>query len=507
MKSRFRLHDARRLSAHRWTALAAALALAGCAGAPEYHRPEIDLPAVWQSSAPFHSGAPDDNAVKGNWWELFHDAQLNQLAQQTLAQNQSLSAAAAHLQQARAQVTVSSSGLFPQASLQAGAARQKTAADRPLAAYNTTNESVVQNNYQLGFAVNYEADLFGRVRSTVQSARASAEQAAADYENTRLLLVSEVAADYFNLRELDAEIDVLQQGLVLQQKAFDFIQARHELGAATGLDLAQQQSLLDSSRTQLELLQQQRSQFEHAIATLTGTPAPSFKLAPAVVALAPPPLPVGLPSDVLQRRPDIASAERAVAAANAGIGIAQAAYFPSVMLQTSGGWDSNQMSTLLNAPSILWSLGAAMTQTLFDAGKTSATVDIAKASYTAAVANYRQSVLVAMQEVEDGVEGLAVLARANAQSEASVRSSQRVLDLANDRYTGGVETYFDVITAQQTLLNNQRLTVQIHGKQMVSAVYLVKALGGGWQGKLQAVASASAATSTPASGSAATSVK
>ncbi|WP_445231122.1 efflux transporter outer membrane subunit [Duganella rhizosphaerae] len=461
--------------------MAAALLLAGCAGAPVYEKPAIDLPAMWQSSTPFRAGAPDDAGLKGNWWEVFGDAQLNQLAQQTLTHNQSLAGAAARLEQARSQVTVSSAGLFPQAGLQAGAARQKTSANRPLAAYNSTNQSVVQDNYQLGFAASYEADLFGRVRSGVQSARAAAGQAAADFENVRLVLCSELAADYFNLRELDAEIDVLKQGIVLQQKAYDFIEARHELGAATGLDLAQQQSLLDASKTQLELLLSQRAQYEHAIATLTGTPAPSFKLPPAVVALTPPSLPVGLPSDVLQRRPDVAAAERAVAAANANIGVARAAWFPSVMLQSSGGWDSSQMSKLLQAPSLVWSLGAAVTQSLFDAGKSDATVAIAQAGYTGVVATYRQSVLVAMQEVEDGMSGLAALGRAHALSDASVRSSQRVLELANDRYAGGVETYFDVITAQQTLLANQRLAVQIRGKQMVGSVYLVKALGGGWK--------------------------
>lgn len=461
-----------------------ALTLAGCAAAPEYRKPEVDTPKAWVSSVPFQMGVPGDAALKGAWWEVFGDPQLNQLAQQTIANNQNLAGAAARLERARAQVTVSASGLFPQVGLQGAATRQRTSANRPLAVYNATNQSTVQNNFQIGFNVSYEADLFGRVRSTVQNTQALADQASAEVENVRLVLVSEVAADYFNLREIDAEMDVLDQSIVLQQKSFDFIQARHELGVATGLDLAQQQSLLDASKTQLDLLQAQRAALEHALATLTGTPAPGFNLAPAVVKLTPPSLPMGVPSDVLQRRPDIASAERAVAAANAGIGIARASYFPSVMLQSTGGWDSNQISNLVSAPSLLWSLGAALTQSVFDAGKTSATVDIAKAGYAEAVANYRQSVLVAMQEVEDGVEGLALLARASAQSEASVRSSQRVLDLANDRYAGGVETSFDLYTAQQTLLNNQRLLVQINGRQMVSAVFLVKALGGGWQAPL-----------------------
>ena len=461
--------------------LSTAAWLSGCASGPDYKKPELEMPAAWQSEQPFHAAMPNDSALKGNWWETFEDARLNQLEQLALAQNQTLQIAAARLEQARQQVTVSAAGLFPQVNLQAGAARAKISANRPLSAYSTPNQSTVQNNFQLDFAVNYEADLFGRVRRTVEQAKASSEQAAADFENARLVLMSELAADYFNLRELDAEIDVVRQGIALQQRALEFITARHDLGIASGLDLAQQQALLDANRTQLELLQNQRVQYEHALATMTGTPAPQFKLEAALArpVLAPPP--VGLPSDVLQRRPDVASAERAMAAANAGIGVARAAYFPTILLQPNGGWDSNQIGNLLSAPSILWSLGTSLAQNLFDAGKTRAGVKIAEASYTAAVANYRQTVLVAMQEVEDGIDGLALLGRAGMQAEASVHSSQRVLDLANDRYSGGLDTYLDVITAQQTLLTNQRQAVQIHGQLLLTSVYLVKALGGGWQ--------------------------
>ena len=461
--------------------LSTAAWLSGCASGPDYKKPELEMPAAWQSEQPFHAAMPNDSALKGNWWETFEDARLNQLEQLALAQNQTLQIAAARLEQARQQVTVSAAGLFPQVNLQAGADRAKISANRPLSAYSTPNQSTVQNNFQLGFAVNYEADLFGRVRRTVEQAKASSEQAAADFENARLVLMSELAADYFNLRELDAEIDVVCQGIALQQRALEFITARHDLGIASGLDLAQQQALLDANRTQLELLQNQRVQYEHALATMTGTPAPQFKLEAALArpVLAPPP--VGLPSDVLQRRPDVASAERAMAAANAGIGVARAAYFPTILLQPNGGWDSNQIGNLLSAPSILWSLGTSLAQNLFDAGKTRAGVKIAEASYTAAVANYRQTVLVAMQEVEDGIDGLALLGRAGMQAEASVHSSQRVLDLANDRYSGGLDTYLDVITAQQTLLTNQRQAVQIHGQLLLTSVYLVKALGGGWQ--------------------------
>lgn len=464
-------------------AVAAALLLSACSSEPVYQRPQLNapVPAAWQAPAPFHAATPGDAALKGDWWTLYGDAQLNTLAQQALAQNQSLQAALSRLEQARAQVTVSSAGLLPALGLQAGAARNKTSADRPLAAYGTTVQSVTQNNYQLGLAVSYEADLFGRVRSTSHAAQTTAEQAAADLENTKLVLLAQLATYYFNLRERDAEIDVVKQSIALQQKAMDFISARHELGVASGLDLAQQQALLDTSKTQLELLENQRVQFVHALATMTGTPAPAFTLAPAIVSLMPPPVPSGVPSDLLQRRPDIASAERAVAAANANIGIARAAYFPTVMLNASGGWDSNAMGNLLSAPSLLWSLGVAATQTLFDAGKTDATVKIAQAGYSGAVANYRQSVLVAMQEVEDGMSGITLLGSAGKQADAAVRSSQRALELANDRYAGGVATYLDVITAQQTLLSNQRTAVGIHGQQMVTSVFLVKALGGGWQ--------------------------
>ena len=460
--------------------------LTACAGVPDYKRPEVALPANWQPAAPFQTAQPNDAALKGNWWELFRDAQLNQLEQQALLHNQSLLSARAHLEQARTQVRVSSAALLPQATVQLGAARQKISADRPVTAYGSTNQSTVQNNAQLGFSVNYEADLFGRVRSNVASAQAFAQQAGADFENARLVLQADLAANYFKLRESDAEIDVVRQGIGLQEKAFAYVSARHELGVASGLDLAQQQAVLDTSKTALELLQNQRAQSVHALATLTGTAAPGFALPPSPetvsTTLAPPPVPNGVPSDVLQRRPDVASFERAVASANANIGVARAGYFPSIILGASGGWDSNQISNLLNAPSLLWSLGGAVTQTLFDAGKTSATLDIARASYNAAVANYRQSVLLAMQEVADGIDGMQILERAKQQAEASVRSSQRVLELANERYNGGVESYLDVITAQQTLLGNQRQAVAIRGQQMLTSVFLIKALGGGWGG-------------------------
>jgi outer membrane protein, multidrug efflux system len=466
------------------SALTAAL-LAGCAVGPDYHRPSADVPPAWQPEAPWREATPTDAALKGSWWELFQDPQLNPLVDKALSSNQNLRVAAARLEQAQAQLSIARSALFPEIDLASSASRSKDSANRPLAAYNAPNQSTVQNDFRLGPSVNYEIDLFGRVRREVEGARATAQQAEADFENARLILMAALVTDYFSLRETDAEIEVVRHSLELQADALRFVTSRHDLGFATGLDLAQQQALFDASETQLELLQNQRAQFEHAIATLVGTPAPNFSLPPSTAATPLPALPVGLPSDLLQRRPDVASAERAMAAANARIGVARAAYFPSIDLlpgigAPSAGWESNALATLFAAPSRLWSIGLSASQTLFDAGKTRANVRFADADYTAAVASYRQTVLTAMEEVENGITGLTTLDRAERQATASVRSAQRAFDIATDRYKGGVDTYLDVITAQQTLLTNQRQAVQIQGQQFATAVFLVKALGGGW---------------------------
>lgn len=469
----------------RWAVPALLAIAAGCAVGPDYHRPATELPPAWQPDAPWHEAAPNDGALKGEWWKLFQDDTLNPLVERALAGNQNLRVAAARLDQARDQVSVAASDLYPWVGLSGAADRGKTSANRPLSAYGLANQSTVQNNFVLGPTVTYEADLFGRVRREVEGVRAGAQQAEADFENTRLILIAQVATDYFALRELDAEIAVVRHSLELQRDALGFIASRHDLGFATGLDLAQQQALVDADATQLELLSNQRSQFEHAIATLVGTPAPAFALSAALPTASLPAIPVGLPSDLLQRRPDVASAERSMAAANARIGVARAAYYPGIVLGSSfnepnAGWQSNALATLFDAPSRLWSIGLAASQTLFDAGKTRANVRIANADYAAAVATYRQTVLTAMEEVENGITGLASLDRAVTQADASVKSAQDAFDIATARYKGGVDTYLEMITAQQVLLGNQRQAVQVHGQQFATAVFLVKALGGGW---------------------------
>jgi multidrug efflux system outer membrane protein len=387
----------------------------------------------------------------------------------------------ARLAQARSALAATSASVLPQVGLNERAARQKISANRPLSNYASPNFSTVQNELSVAMTVNYEVDLAGRVQQTIAGAQASVEQSVADLENTRLLLGADLASNYFNLREIDTELDVLGRAIGLQRRSLELVSARHDLGAATGLDLAQQQALLDTTLVQLDLLRRQRGQFEHAIATLAGIPAPQFTLAPDPRELTAPPVPLGVPSDVLERRPDIAAAERAMAAANAQIGVANAAFYPSILLGTAAGVDSRELATLFDAPSLLWSIGLSAAQTLFDGGRTRANVEFARAGHAATVANYRRVVLAAMQEVEDGITGLAALDRAALQARSAVASARRVFDMTTARYEGGASAYLDVITAQQSLLASERQAAQLLGQRLVTSVFLIKALGGGWQ--------------------------
>ncbi len=467
----------------RFTLATAALVLGGCAVGPDYHRPAPDLPVAWTLEAPWRTGAPADAADKGPWWQAFGDTQLDALEQRAMADSPTLAIAAARLAQARATVTATSAGLFPSLSLGTRDSRSRISANRPLASYTSPNSSTVQNDFNLGFGVSYEVDLAGRVSRSVEGVRASAEQSAADLANTRLVVSAELASDWFSLCTLDVSLDVLDRSIALQRRALDFVTSRHELGAGTGLEVAQQQALLDNTLTQVDVQKRQRAQFEHAIATLVGAPAPGFSLPPAVRDLQPPAIPVGVPSDLLQRRPDVASAERAMAVANAQIGVATAAFYPSVILGpgTGIGEESRILSALFDAPSLVWSIGVSATQTLFDAGRTRANVDFARAGYDASVAAYRSTVLTAMQEVEDGITGVASLDRATTQAQVAVASAQRVLDMSNARYEGGAATYLDVITAQQSLLTVQLQAAQLAGQRQLVATALVKALGGDWR--------------------------
>jgi len=460
--------------------LVTAALLSACAVGPAYVKPQVDMPVSWTLEAPWRTAQPSDTQAKGPWWERFGDSDLTGLVQKAMQANPTLVAAQGRLAQSRALVAVSSASMFPQVGLGTKVSELRISANRPLTNYNAPNWSTIQNDYSAILSVNYEADLWGRVQSQVDGASASAEQAAADLVNTRLILGSDVAVNYFNLRALDVELDVLTRSIDLQNSSLALANHRRDSGNASGLDVAQQQALLDTTLTQIDILQRQRSLFEHALATLTGTPAPLFQLPQRLVPMNPPLIPIGIPSDVLERRPDIASAERAMAAANAQIGVAKAAFYPSVIFGPSYGNDSRRISALFNQASVLWSLGVSATQTIFDGGRINANVDFTRAGYDITVANYRRVVLTAMQEVEDGLSSVSALDRAITQAQRAIESNRRVMEIAKVRYEGGVSNYQDMIIAQQAQLNSERLAAQLLGQRQLSSVFLIKALGGDW---------------------------
>jgi NodT family efflux transporter outer membrane factor (OMF) lipoprotein len=373
---------------------------------------------------------------------------------------------------------VASAALFPTLATDPSAARTRYSGNRPGASIPTT--TLTQGVYEIPFALNYEVDLFGRNRKNLQAANATLQGTAADLQNVQLVLTAELAADYFSLRELDAESQVVQDSVKIEQQGMALVNHRHEGGIASGLDVAQQQTLLDSTVTQLYLLQQQRAQFEHAIAALTGSAASAFDVPVAALSAVPPPVPLGMPSDLLERRPDIATAERTMANENALVGVARTAFYPQFTISGAGGFQSISLGSLISTPSIFWSLGGDLLQPVFNGGRNRANLAATQAAYQESVANYRESALTAFQQVEDSLSGLDSLSRAAQTQNAAVADARRALEIANDRYVGGLTTFLDVITAQSVLLTNQRLSTQLLGQQMVTSVLLVKALGGGW---------------------------
>jgi len=459
------------------------LGLSGCAVGPKYQKASAPTPPSWSAEAPWRAAEPKDGIPKGSWWSLYQDPMLDQFEKEALNANQSIILAATRVQQARDLARVQVAGLFPSLSSGASAQRQRLSGNRARVGTTVPTTAITENIFQIPFQLNYEVDLFGRVRRNVEAANAQYQATAADLENVRLLITSDLASDYFMLRELDAEIDDVQQAISYDDKGLTLVQNRHAGGVASGLDVAQQETVLDAARAQLHLLQQQRATFEHAIATLVGAPASTFHVALTALNAQLPAVPLGVPADVLERRPDIAEAERQMAAANAQIGVAQSAFYPSIFLSGGGGFDSADIARLVSAPSTFWSVGISATETIFAGGRIHAQVDFSKAGYQGSVAGYRNTVLTAFQQVEDGLSGLTTLADAAASQQKAVEDSQRFLNIANDRYVGGLVTYLDVITAEQTLLANQRLATQILGQRLLTSVFLVKALGGGWDRK------------------------
>jgi NodT family efflux transporter outer membrane factor (OMF) lipoprotein len=462
--------------------------LIGCAVGPNYHRPGVATAPVWKEQPPWRAADPKDSIPKGNWWSTFADSELNDYETQALKSNQTIQVARYQLEQARASARITQSGLFPHLVAGVSAQRLRTSAGKPNTTGIPLTAPLTSNDFLIPFNLTWEPDVFGGIRRSVESANATYQASAAGLENVRLVITSELAVDYFSLRELDAEIAVVNASVEYQAKSLQLVQNRHEGGIASGLDVAQQETLLNSTRTQATLLRRQRAQFEHAIAALVGVPASSFSVPVKPLALPPPAVPVGVPSDVLERRPDVAQSERQMAAENAQIGVAKSAYFPGINISASGGFESSDIGKLVSASTGFWAVGANVAETVISSGRRRAQVDFAKSGYGASVANYRQTVLTAFQEVEDSLSGLSVLAEAAQTQQQAVEASQRALKIANDRYTGGLVTYLDVINAQETYLDAQRLATQILGQRLVTSVSLVKALGGGWDSSsLQAV--------------------
>jgi NodT family efflux transporter outer membrane factor (OMF) lipoprotein len=459
-------------------AIAASLAtilLAGCMVGPDYQRPPVPMTPAYKEDAGWKIAAPKDQLPRGKWWEIFGDPQLNALEQQVNEANQNLKVAEARFRQARALTNFFRASLFPTISAGISANSLRNSRNSPGGGNGASTR-----DFLLSGDVSYELDLWGRIRRSVASARNEAQASAADLETARLSLQAELALDYFELRSADTQQRILDDTVKAFQEALQFTTNRFEGGAAPLSDLAQARTQLETTQVQATDIAVQRAQFEHAIATLIGKPPAVFSLPPAPLDFTPPKIPVGIPSELLERRPDIAAAERRVAEANEQIGIAKAAFFPTVTLDALLGFESSSMRNWIGWPSFLWAVGSTLAQTIFDAGRRHATSEAAVAAYDGTVAAYRQATLDAFQQVEDNLAALRILERETEQQERAVVSAKESLTLFTNRYKGGVDTYLQVITAQTVTLTNQRNQVDILRRRMDASVLLVKALGGGW---------------------------
>lgn len=456
---------------------------AGCTVGPDYVRPRSPAPEGWKETGPWKEAAPRDEIAKGRWWELFGDPLLNELELHAAEANQDLRAAVARVSQARAIARLTESQFYPTISLDPTASRTRFAEDRPVsptvrpAAYAT-------NDFRIPLDLSYEVDLWGRVRRSSEAATALAEASVANYETVRLTLHADVAAAYFALRSIDADRSVLRRTLELRREALRLAQTRLRLGAGNELDVSRAETEVTTTEAESIGLERRRAEIEHALAVLTGRAPSEVSIPDKPLDLQPPAVPAGLPSELLERRPDVAEAERRLAASNAEIGIATAAYYPSLRLTAMGGFESSELSSLFSWKNYIWQLGAAVAAPLYQGGATGADVDRARAKYEENISRYRQRLLVAFQEVEDGLSGLRVLSQqAEAQARA-VTSARRTATLSKSRYDAGLAAYLEVVDAERTALQSERLATQIQGQRLVTSVYLIKALGGGWQDRL-----------------------
>jgi len=452
-------------------------ALAACTVGPNYVRPEAPVPAAFKESEGWKVAQPGGGKIREDWWQMFNDPQLSALEAQVVISNQNVLAAEAQVRQAKALVQAARAGYYPTVTAGASVTRSQRGVNS-----GALNGSSVQNStdYSLPIDFAWEADVWGRIRRTVEASRDSAQASEADLAAARLSAQAELAQDYFLLRVQDAQKKILDATVAAYQKALDLTRNRYASGVAAQSDVLLADTQLKTTKAQTIDLDVQRTQLEHAIALLIGQPSSSFSLPAAPFTALFPAVPAGLPSQLLERRPDIASAERHMAAANAQIGVAQAAYYPSISLSASAGLEAVSLANWFTWPSRFWSIGPAISQTLFDGGLRQAQTEAARAAYDATVAGYRQTVLTGFQEVEDNLAALRILeAEARAQDDA-VQASQKSLSVSLNQYHAGIISYINVTVAQGTELANERTAVDILGRRLTSSVLLIKALGGGW---------------------------
>ena len=456
---------------------AVVLLSAGCMVGPDYSKPSVPMTATYKEDQGWKLAQPRDDIPRDMWWEIFGDPQLNALEEQVSQANQNVKVAEAHFRQARALIGFARAGLFPTITAGATANSVRDSTNRP---FVTSANGASTGDFLLTGDISYEIDLWGRIRRSVTAAREEAQATAGDLESARLSIQAELAVDYLELRSADAQQRLLNDTVQAFKEALQLTINRFEGGAAPKSDVAQAQTQLETTQVQATDIAVQRAQLEHAIAVLIGKPPAEFSLPPAPLDLQPPDIPAGLPSELLERRPDIAAAERRVAEANEQIGIAKAAYFPTVTLNALLGFESSSIRNLGGWQSFLWAVGSSLAQTIFDGGRRRATSEAALANYDATVASYRQATLDAFQQVEDNLAALRILEQETQQQERAVVSARESLQLFTNRYKGGVDNYLQVITAQTVALANERNQVDIMRRRMDASVLLVKALGGGW---------------------------
>ena len=471
----------------RWALGPALLAASGCMVGPKYRRPPAAAPAAYKEQPPaafketgeWKPAQPNDGAIRGKWWEIYNDPELNALEEQVAISNQNVLAAEAQYREAKTVVRIVRTGYLPTG----GTAPSVTSSRSPSSF--TNNGQVSQNAgargfYNLPFSLNYQADLWGSIRRTVAAATATAQASEAQLENAKLTFQAELAQDYFGLRGLDGEYQLLDSTVQSFEKFLVLTQNRYAGGVASQGDVALAETQLATTKAQMVDIGVQRAQFEHAVAILTGKPPSALTLAAAPIKIEPPPVPVGVPSDLLERRPDIAGFERQMAVANEQIGIAQAAFYPALTLSAAFGFETADFGKWLAWPSRLWSVGPQLAETLFDAGRRHAVLDETRAAYDLTVANYRQTVLTAFQQVEDSLAALRVLENEAKAQDDAVKAAERSLRITTDQYKGGIASYLQVITTQSAALQSEITAVNILTRRMTASVMLVEALGGGW---------------------------